>query len=299
MSEYSARISTTALGDAATRPAPAAARIEHIEAAAWRDLQTALPVDFKERWGVSVGIFGGAIALRAANTPTPAINRIVGLGMGEPLTPELLDRVVAWYAEAGVQRFVIQLSPVAAPANAAELLASRGFEPRSYHAKLWRPLTGAERPRASAEFRIEEIGPDNATTFEHIVAAPLGVPPELGAGVRSTIGNPGWRHYLAFDGGRPVAGAACYIESDGAWLGLGATDEEFRRRGAQTALLMRRLADAAAAGCRWASADTAQQTVDRPNPSYRNMHRVGFVDFYDRPNYVGPNFAAAAGHLSS
>jgi hypothetical protein len=85
---------------------------------------------------------------------------------------------------------------------------------------------------------------------------------------------------------RPIAGAALYVRGQQGWFGLGATMESDRRRGAQTALLARRLRDAAADGCVWASADTLVDTADRPNPSYRNMRRAGFATLYERPNFL-------------
>jgi hypothetical protein len=133
---------------------------------------------------------------------------------------------------------------------------------------------------------VREIGPDDAQTFENVVAAPLGVPDGLGVGIRSTIGLPGWRFYLVYDGHRPIAGSALYVQGRMAWCGLGATIESDRRRGAQAALLARRLRDAAADGCEWASADTLAATVDKPSQSYRNMQRAGFTTLYDRPNYL-------------
>jgi GNAT superfamily N-acetyltransferase len=219
-----------------------------------------------------------------------AINRVIGLGFAEPMTPAILERLIEWYAAAGTQRFVIQWSPAAHPPTTADLLADRGFRPVSYWSKLWRPLAGPVPDVAPVEsdVTVDEIGPSDALAFERVVADPLGVPADLGAGVRSTIGHPGWRFYLAYRGGAAIAGAAIYCEGDGAWFGLGATKSEFRRHGAQTALLTRRLRDAARAGCRWVSADTMQPTTDKPNPSHRNMLRLGFIPLYDRPNYLSP-----------
>jgi GNAT superfamily N-acetyltransferase len=77
-----------------------------------------------------------------------------------------------------------------------------------------------------------------------------------------------------------------FVDGEGAWLGLMATVEAFRGRGAQKALLHRRLRDAQAAGCSWATADTAQPTPTKPNPSLHNMQAVGFTISYERADYV-------------
>jgi GNAT superfamily N-acetyltransferase len=134
--------------------------------------------------------------------------------------------------------------------------------------------------------RVSEIGVEEAATFEATVLTPMGLPADAGPVIRATAGYPNWHFYLAFDGALPMAGAALFVDGDGAWIGLAATVESHRRRGAQTALLERRLADAAALGCKWVSADTYPDAPDRPNPSYRNMRRAGMTPAYDRTNYL-------------
>jgi hypothetical protein len=139
---------------------------------------------------------------------------------------------------------------------------------------------------ADSHLTVAEIGPSDAIPFERVVAAALGVPEGLGAGIRSTIGLPGWRYYLVLDDDRPIAGAALYVRGRVAWCGLGATIETDRRRGAQSALLAHRLRDAAADGCEWVSADTLAETAELPSQSYRNMRRAGFALLYERPTFL-------------
>jgi hypothetical protein len=277
---------STGTSSDAVPPSPAA--IEHIEAAAWTDLQLSLPAAFRRQWDVDVIAIGSAAALRASRADVLTINRVIGLGHGQPVTAATLDQLINWYATAGTHRFVIQWSPEAQPTTTVDLLVARDFKAVSYWSSLWRPLSLALPEAAESDVIVKEIGLAEATVFEEVVAQPLGVPAALGPGVRSTIGKPGWRFYLAYADGAPIAGAASYSEGGGAWLGIAGTREEFRNRGAQTALLTRRIRDAALDGCRWVSAHTQRPTSDRPNPSYRNMIRLGFTSLYDRPNYVSP-----------
>ena len=103
-----------------------------------------------------------------------------------------------------------------------------------------------------------------------------------------TVGRPGWHHYIAWSGGEPGAVAALFVRDSAGWLGVAATLPAFRRRGAQGALMARRVRDAAALGCRWLVTETGQETPEQLNPSYRNMKRAGFADAYHRPNYMLP-----------
>ena len=59
-----------------------------------------------------------------------------------------------------------------------------------------------------------------------------------------------------------------------------------RGRGAQGALMARRMRDAAEMGCKWVITETGEETPDLPNPSYRNMVRLGFKLAYFRQNYI-------------
>src|ERR1700737_2135302 len=221
---------------------PSALQIEAVEADAWAELQQSLPIDFRERLGIHVRRRYGATLLLAVGTRELAINRVAGLGLDSPLSEHQLDDVVSEYAAAGVPRFIIQWSPAGQPARAIEWFSDRGFVLLSRITKLYRIIDGAA-PIAEREASIwvEEIEPFQGDLFEQIVAPPLGVPEGLGLGIRSTIGKPGWHFYLAYDGSRPIAGAALFSAKGRGWFGLGATLPTDRCRGAQSALLARRI----------------------------------------------------------
>jgi hypothetical protein len=260
--------------------------LESTEAEAWVQLQLSLPVEIRRRLGIDVRRRDDAVLFIATGSRELAINKVMGLGLRTPLTEHALDTMIAEYAAAGVQRFIIQWHPNAHPAEALGWFSSRGFVLLSRTAKLCRPISEDAPPDLESSLQIDEIAPNEAEIFESVVARPLGVPLGLEAGIRSTLGHPGWRYYLARDAGRPIAGGAFFARGQHAWFGLGATIDTDRRRGAQSALLARRMRDAATDGCVWASADTLVETAERPNQSYRNMRRMGFVTAYERPSFV-------------
>jgi hypothetical protein len=268
-------------------PARQAAGIERIEAEAWAQLHQSMPAAQRQRMGVEVHRYGSAVALITARSGTLAVNRVIGLGFDEPLREARIDEIIARYRTAGSSRFLIQWSPEAWPTTVPEWLGTRGFRLIPPTVKFLRgPLRDGEKSTAYSDLRVMEIGPDEADLYEATVAEPLGVPEELSAGIRSTVGHPGWRYYLAFDGNQAVAGAAMYSENQGAWCGLTATMETHRARGAQSSLLGRRVADATADGCWCITADTIPDTPERRNPSFHNMRRAGFEVLYDRANYM-------------
>jgi hypothetical protein len=263
-----------------------AAAVEFIEAEAWAELQLTLPADVRARLGVQVRYHGRAVSLVAPATDAPSVNRTIGLGLEQPLTPAALDELISQYASAGAKRWMLHWCPEAMPSTGDELIVARGGRAVRPLLKMWRSTNAPFAETLATTCIVVEIDVDDAPTFEALVGPALGVPPELGPGIRSTVGHPGWHYYLALDGARPIAGAAMYTRGEGAWFGLGATSVADRGRGAQTALLERRLRDAIAFGCKWVSAETYPDTPDRPNPSYRNMLRLGMRVLYQRTNYL-------------
>lgn len=258
-------------------------RLMHrVEVEAWAQMQLALPADFTARMGISVTRTGGGVALMARNVDNLALNRLLGLGLDEPLDASLLGDLIARYRDAGVSRLLVQWSPDASPDDMPIRLRSLGFRAIPRIAKLCRrPDSHAEAPTSVT---VRTIDVDEAAAF----AATAGCVerPELAPGFSSTVGHPGWHHYLAMHGARAVAAAALFVRDEIAWFGLGVTLPADRGRGAHSALLARRLRDAAALGCNWAACETTEETPERPNPSFRNMRRAGFEVVCLGENYV-------------
>ena len=142
-------------------------------------------------------------------------------------------------------------------------------------------------PRATP-LRLEQIGAAHAGVFAAITCAAFRMPDALQPWIASAIGRPGWHHYLALDAGAPVATAAMHVRGDTAWLGIAGTHPLHRRRGAQGALMARRIEDGIALGCTWFVTETSEDTPERPNSSFHNMVRSGFLLAYQRPNYMRP-----------
>ena len=136
------------------------------------------------------------------------------------------------------------------------------------------------------DLRVERIGAAHAAAFAEVACAVFGMPDHLRAWLEQSVGRSGWCHYLAFEGDLPIATGALFVQGDAGWLGLGATLPSHRRRGAQGAIMARRIRDAADLGCRWVVTETGEDLPDHPNPSFHNMLRTGFALAYQRPNFT-------------
>ncbi len=246
------------------------------------DLWSAQPGEGLSKLGLRLEKIGSATALMM-NVDIGEFNRVFGVGIGEPATESLIDRIAALYAPSG-NTFIVSVDPDAQPAELGSWLEWRGIRQGSNVVRLYRDA--AEPPAISTDLRIECIGPDSAAAFADVGLAAFGMPADLGPWGASLVGRPNWRNYIAFSGDKPAAIASLRVQDGIGWLGNGATLPEYRRRGAQGALMARRIRDGIGMGCQWFVTETDEETADDPNPSYHNMLRTGFILADVRTNYV-------------
>jgi hypothetical protein len=242
------------------------------------------PPDFAADFGIRVERLDSAILLVAEQIDDMPFNRVIGLGVMDPATEAMVDDIVTLYQDAGIQNFAVQLSPAAQPPALPVWLEARGLQHRDNWAKVYRP--GQPPPVIPTDLRIECIGREHAAAFARVACSAFGLPDLLHPWFAATVGWPGWRHYLAWDGDVPVATGALFVRGEVGWLGLGSTLPSHRRRGAQGAIMAQRIRDGIGQGCQWLVTETGEDVPDRPNPSYHNMLRTGFRLAYQRPNYL-------------
>jgi len=254
--------------------------IEGAEAAAYADQLAAAP----SQWKCVAEESASGWFLLAPTLDMLLFNRMVGWGLNGAARRNDLGSALDRYRGARLTRYGVQLSPAARPDEIPVWLEAAGLSRRDSWSKVYR--TAGDVPAIATDLNIEEIGREQADVAASIACTAFGMPNELEPWIAAIVGRPGWRHYLAFDGGDAVATAALFVRGDVGWLGIAGTLPNARRRGAQGALMQRRLNDGRALGCRSFVTETAQDTPERPNPSFHNMLRLGFQLVYNRPNYL-------------
>jgi GNAT superfamily N-acetyltransferase len=258
--------------------------LELHEAAAWADLYLSVPPQTARDHGIEVQLIGPAAVCVAANIDVLAFNRVIGLGVDGVVEDSVIDTIIETYTRSGVPRFFVQLSPLTDHTDLASRLIDRGFRAHNNWIKLYR---GVEPPPdVRTDLRIEEIDNEHAEAFARIIVGSFDWPEALVPWIAAPVGREGWHHYFAFDGERPAATGASFIRGTTAWIDFASTLPNARGRGAQSALLARRLADCAELGCDLIIVETAEQTKENRAPSFRNVHRFGFEVAYARPNYI-------------
>lgn len=267
-------------------PPDAIVRADRIEAAAYADLYAAAPAPLAAQLGLRTETIAGATLLLAPALPTAMFNRAIGLGLDAPADEATVGQVMQRYAEAGSPVWWLHWSPAAQPADLAERLPALGFTrpARRRWAKVMRPASPLQ-PAPATSLQIGPAAAEETTAVTRAIASAFEMPPFMGDWLTALQGRPGWTIYAVRDGDAIVGGACLFRQGDTVWLGMGSVLASHRRRGGQQALIARRLADAAAAGCRWAVTETGEPIADEPNPSLANMKRCGFETVASRLNF--------------
>jgi GNAT superfamily N-acetyltransferase len=258
---------------------------DRIELHAMVDLFEACDSSTQQQLDLGVRRIDGAVALSASQVDSVLFNRVVSVGMSEPGTETQLDAIQSHYADRNIRRYLVHLHPDAQPAMLRQWLTDKGFVPfrRPWVKFVREPLPIAE---ATTELTTRPVRPEEATAFAEIASRGFDLPLPVVQMLRALPTRPGWHVYGCFDGAQPAAVAAMYVRDEAAWFGFAVTEPQFRRRGAQNALLVRRIQDAAALGCQRLYVETGDKVPGEPQNSYRNIERVGFRRIYARDNFV-------------
>jgi GNAT superfamily N-acetyltransferase len=233
--------------------------LEHCEIEAWGDWYRCASAASIAAFGIGIQEVPGGILTRAG-ADVLALNRVIGLGLAGPVEGPEIDRIVDAYATAGIPRFFVQVPPTA-PASLFVQLEERGFRHYNNWIKLVRD--GSDPPEARTELEVRPARDSDASEFGRITSSCFDWPSAVGEWVGDAVGRPGWRHYVAFEG-----------------------SAAHRGKGAQSALLARRIRDAVDAGCDTLVVETAEQTAEKGSPSWRNTLAFGFRQAYVRANYI-------------
>jgi GNAT superfamily N-acetyltransferase len=254
------------------------------EADSWSDYFRDVPADLADQLQIKTLEAGSGFAVSMAQIDILAYNRVIGLGLEHAVSENQLAELIQFYRNNGSKRFFIQLSPTAKPKNLSKMLKNINLKHYNNWVKLYQPIEDV--PSVNTSLRIDQINREHSEIFSNILVQAFEWPATLKQLLSVPVGKPGWKHYMAFKGDIPVACAAGYIRGEFASLAIAATLQEFRGLGAQTALINQRIRDAANAGCHWIISETAEETPEKPVPSFRNMLKLGFRVAYKRPNYI-------------
>jgi GNAT superfamily N-acetyltransferase len=216
--------------------------------------------------------FGAAVAAMDPSRPElDFVNRVYGLW---PEDVEHVPEIAAFYGRHDVRGW-LELAPCERFERLAGALAKAGAAHIGFHTVVY----GAASTKAVADMEIEEA-PD-PELFADVLLRGHGVPEGARVRDRGSVARwadiQNWRLYLARIDGEPVGGALLSLDADIGYLANASTLPAYRGRGVQTALIARRIADAAAAGCKTVCSGAAFGSQ-----SQRNLQRAGLQVAYTK-----------------
>jgi GNAT superfamily N-acetyltransferase len=227
---------------------------------------------------------GGAAVYTGTASP---INKVIGIGFG-PIADTEWDEVERRFANkcCAVR---VELSTLS-DTTIAQALTRRGYVLEEFENVLAFDLARTPLPAAPETDGLAVTRDDRDPRswmdvviegFRHPDGSPQSsesFPDEALRQVYADLGAwPGFARYLAFVNDVAAGGGALRVHGNIAQLCGASTLPRFRRRGIQTALLRRRLADARAQGCAMATV-----TTQPGSKSHHNAQRQGFELLYPR-----------------
>ena len=212
------------------------------------------------------------------------VTQTFGLGLFEPVTDVVLDKIEAFFQERGAP-VVHEVSPLTGVSVMA-MLHARGYSPVELSSVLYRPIqSDIENVMAKMEgIQVRYVGSEESAVWmettvkgwSHLAGA---------AEFLRDIGQINAQRenavcFLAERNGDPIAAAALCISEGVAQMAGACTIPEGRRQGAQLALLYARLRYATEHGC-----DIAMISAEPGSASQRNAERHGFRIAYTRTKW--------------
>lgn len=251
------------------------------------DLWRTAPSDAVQEAEVRMQRFGPILATVFADLPkVTLVNMVFGAAEPNAVRNGYLGQAIEWLRSREVDYRVSVSEDRPGTADAQDWLLSRGYEPGDAMRRYLRPSTTrvAESPSRIA---IRELGAMETEGMSHIVAKSLNL---SGLATVLIFGLPeqeGWRCYSAKLDGREVACGSMLTMDKLALLALDATLPTARGNGCHSALIARRLADAARAGCEAVVAEVCEGHPATPS-AITNLTRAGFLEIPGATNWGRP-----------
>jgi GNAT superfamily N-acetyltransferase len=269
-----------------------AALIEQVEAEGYAEFSAPASAAARGALDTRQLRISGGVALAMPNDPSGFFSKTIGLGFDEPVTGQLIERVIEFYREQGMPSAKLLLAPGVLPPDWSEICAELGLrEDPPGVVKLVGDLRTMAEPAAPGRLdvglRVVPVEPDQARQWASVMNEAFGLPidphHEMAVGVQ---GKPGWHSFAVMEDDAVIAAAILYVHGKVADLFGGATLPRARRRGAQSALIAARITAARSAGCDWLVGDTAPEKPGERNSSLRNMQHAGLKSRYLRQSWT-------------
>jgi hypothetical protein len=174
--------------------------IEQTEIAAWKDLIDAAPDSFKIANGLRHEDVGGGMAINFRQEPIPLFNRVIGLGLSQPLNQHVIDSIKSFYQHH--EKYLVHFSSPVQPSNADSLLKENGF----YLAGSWERIVRDNKPLKTDtldDIKVLLVNDELRESWVNFLINTYGF--SFYEWPRAFANRKGWKHYVAYRNNRIVA----------------------------------------------------------------------------------------------
>jgi hypothetical protein len=248
----------------------------------------------RDAGAASLEVAGGRALFSVPDSP---LNKMLGLGIACTVSDADLDAIEAFYRVHHAPAR-IELCPLV-PADLPSRLTRRGYVLEGFENELARrlPLSAEEMAAFEAEtppnLRVERTLPDHEEVWVRAVAEGFAAPAvdaraaaaeaiDQLVSIMRPMTHDSIERYLVRANDAIAGGGATFLREGVLGIFGTATVPRYRRRGVQTALVVRALKDGAS------RADVAIATTEPGSTSQRTFERLGFRVIYTRAILVLP-----------
>jgi GNAT superfamily N-acetyltransferase len=237
----------------------------------------AAPLDAIEELEIRKQWFGPVLATTCAGLPDVAVmNTVQGVAEPGAIEEGHFVEAVEWMRSREVDYLVLVASDRPESEAAEAWLAERGYEQGPAMRRYVRPVPESSE-NGKAPIEVRKLTAAETEGMSLIFADAIGVSDLATVPLLGLPTVEGWHCYAAYLDGQEVACGSMLVDDGIAMLGLDATVPDARHHGCHSALIERRIADAAAAGCTTVVAESCDVPDDRAGAG-RNFERAEFVE---------------------
>jgi len=256
--------------------------IEQTEIAAWRDLIDAAPDTLRLSRGLQHQDIGGGMAINFQKMPIPLFNRVIGLGLTQPLTQQVIDTVKSFYTHG--EKYLVHYSAPMNPGQSDSLLKENGF----YLAGSWERIVRDDAPLLIDSNMIEVKRVDESLKKDWVKFLIDTYGFDFYAWPAAFAMRKGWRHYVAYRNNKIVACRSFFMTGQKTiFSGVDAPVPGVMTRDCDPdfAIWEKAIADCIKDGAKLFVADIELPDKEKNKAAYEGFSRLGFHIAYTRYHY--------------
>lgn len=264
------------------------AQLELAEVNAWLDMYRAAPADYARQYQLQVNRIGQVSILLCGVIPFRHFNSVMGLGLFEPATEEIVDEILTVFKSENINAFWIHHIPYCQPPELPQWLQSRNLQINSTWDRIYRgnePLSPIELPKTD-NLKVERVTSATANAWADYISAMYRLPTT--PWLVSLVGRRGWHHYALRNGSEIIAVRSMYLDPNGnAWLGIDAPIPGIMAPSYDLDLQICQaiVEDGLSLGAKYFITDIEVPSPTMDTPAYQNFNVLGFKRLYLRSNY--------------